>query len=255
MKTVILAAGYATRLYPLTENRPKALLPIGSKPLLNHLVDKINPVRSVQEIVLVTNSRFAKQFEDWTKTSGSRYPIRILDDGTTSNDDRLGAVGDLQFAVERAQIDEDLMVLASDNLFDGSLSDFAAFGASKDGGTIGVFDLKSPAAGAKRYGMVKLDKASRIAEIQEKPEKPDTPFASMGIYYFPRKTLPLIREYLASKEKQDAPGYYVTWLLKRIPMYGYVFGGRWYDIGSIDQLNEASREYEVRGNIQSSSHL
>jgi glucose-1-phosphate thymidylyltransferase len=244
MKTVILAAGYATRLYPLTQNKPKALLSIGSKPLLDHLADKIAAIRGPNEVVLVTNDRFARLFEEWAQKSKLPARPRVLNDGTTSNDDRLGAVGDLDFAIRKAGLADDLLVLASDNLFDGSLADFAAFARAKTGAGVGVYDLKDPALGAGRYGMVTLDGTSRITAIDEKPERPRTRFASMGVYYFPAPSLGLIREYLASPDKKDAPGHYAAWLLAKMPVYGYVFTGRWYDIGSIDQLEEAGREFE-----------
>ncbi len=244
MKTVILAAGYATRLYPLTENKPKALLPIGSKPLIDHLADKIAAIREPNDVVLVTDDRFARQFEEWAQKSRLPSRPRVLNDGTTSNDNRLGAVGDLDFAVRKAGLKDDLLVLASDNLFDGSLADFAVFARANKGAAIGVYDIKDPALGAKRYGMVTLDGTGRITAIDEKPDHPRTRFASMGIYYFPASSLGFIREYLASPDKKDAPGYYATWLLGKMPVYGHVFRGRWYDIGSIDQLEEAGREYE-----------
>jgi len=247
MKTIILAAGYATRLYPLTKNKPKALLPIGSKPLLTHLVGKINEITSNQETVLVTNSLFTKQFEDWAKTAGATKPIRVVDDGTTSNDNRLGAIGDMRFALEKGRVDDDVLMLASDNLFDGSLDEFARFASAKNAPAIGVHDLKDPMLGSKRYGMVKLDASSRIIAIEEKPEKPSSSFASMGLYYFPKSTLAFVDEYLASTSKQDAPGYYVTWLMGKTPIYAHALSGRWYDIGSIDQLEEANREYENAG--------
>lgn len=244
MKTVILAAGYATRLYPLTQNTPKALLKIGSKYLIDHLAAKIAAVGGSGEAIIVTNDRFAAQFGDWARTSSLTPRPRVLNDRTTSNENRLGAVGDLQFAIEEAGLKDDLLVLASDNLFDGSLADFTAFARAKKGAAIGVYDLKDPSIGARRYGMVTLDPSGRILSIDEKPEHPKTRYASMGIYFFPAASLAFIREYLATPDKKDAPGYYAAWLLGKMPVYGHVFGGRWYDIGSLDQLEEAGREYE-----------
>ncbi len=145
MKTVILAAGYATRLYPLTKNKPKALLPVGSKTLLDHLADKIAEIPGPNPIVLVTNSRFFAELEAWARARAPGRAVKVLDDGTSSNETRLGAVGDLQFAIDKAGLDDDLLVLASDNLFDGSLADFTAFARSHEGAAaIGVFDLGIP---------------------------------------------------------------------------------------------------------------
>lgn len=246
MVVIILAAGYATRLYPLTKDKPKALLPIGSRPLMDHLMDKVRPLNPAS-IVLVTNDRFEKQFKDWAAGHPMGNKIRVLNDGTTSNDNRLGAIGDLQFAIDRAKVDGDIIVLASDNLFDGDLAGFARFAASKkDAAAIGVFKLADPQDGSKKYGMVETDPESRILKIEEKPEKPRTPYASMGIYWFPKSSMKYITEYLGSTQKQDAPGYYATWLLDRIKLYAFQFPGRWYDIGSLEQLQEASTNYETR---------
>ena len=244
MKTVVLAAGYATRLYPLTENKPKALLPIGSKLLIDHLAQKIAGIIEPNQTIIVTNDRFYGAFDDWALVGAFKRAV-VLNDRTTSNDDRLGAIGDFQFAIDKLRLDDDVLMLASDNLFDGSLGEFVRFARSKNGAPcVGVTDLGDPMKGSKRYGMIKLDGTGRITAIDEKPEKPQTPYASMGVYYFPRASLHLVREYLSSAQKNDAPGHYVTWLLNKTSVYGFVFKGQWYDIGSIDQLNEAGREYE-----------
>lgn len=243
MKTIILAAGYATRLYPLTENKPKALLPIGPKPLLDHLMQKIEAIPQMDELVLVTNDRFYKQFNDWCRTASKKIRVQVLNDGTTSNDNRLGAIGDLRFAIRSAKINDDILVLASDNLFDGSLADFVAFARKSGGAAIGTYDLGDPQLGAKKYGIIETDAQKKITRIEEKPEKPKASLVSMGIYYFPKKSLPLIDAYLQSAEKQDAPGHYATWLLSRLDVFSYTFRGRWYDIGSFEQLEEANRKF------------
>jgi glucose-1-phosphate thymidylyltransferase len=246
MVIVILAAGYATRLYPLTKDRPKALLEIAGRPLLDHLMEKARSAPGVKEAVLVTNNRFARAFEEWAAARSFGFPLAVLNDGTNSNDDRLGAIGDLQFAIDRRAIRDDLLVLASDNLFEGDLGDFIRFARAHTGaGAIGVSDLKDPRIGAKKYGMIVTDAASRITEIQEKPDAPRSSLASMGIYYFPASSLGYIREYLASGERKDAPGFYATWLLGRLNIFAYPFSGRWYDIGSFDQLEEARTDYRA----------
>lgn len=243
MKIVILAAGYATRLYPLTMDKPKALLEVAGKTILGHLLDKLAAVRPSPEVFLVTNARFFRPFEQWAAHSGAGRRIRVLNDGTSSNEDRLGAIGDLEFAVENGPVADDLLVLAGDNLFEGELGEFIRFAAGRDAPAIGVHELKDPALGALRYGMVEIAPDRRITAIEEKPERPRSPYASMGIYYLPHSSLGYIKRYLSGSEKKDAPGYYMTWLLARTPVYAFPFGGRWYDIGSADQLEQASREY------------
>ena len=247
MVVIILAAGYATRLYPLTKDKPKALLDIGSRPLVDHLIDKISSLKDIKKIILVTNHRFTGQFESWASRQEKKGDIHVLDDRTTSNENRLGAIGDLQFSIDQYQVQDDIIVLASDNLFDGDLKDFVLFANSKkDSGCIGVHDLKDPSIGAKRYGMIRTDAESRILSIDEKPEHPQSSLASMGIYFFPQSSLKFIKEYLASGAKQDAPGFYATWLLAKMQMYAFSFPGRWYDIGSVEQLEEARTSYSLK---------
>lgn len=246
MVVVILAAGYATRLYPLTKNRPKALLEIGLKPLLDHLVDKVKPLDQLQRVVLVTNNRFARAFEEWASRREDRVKIEVLNDGTNSNEDRLGAIGDLHFAIERCGIQEDILVLASDNLFEGDLRDFVAFATSKkNAGCIGVHGLEDPEMGAKKYGIIQIDSDSRILSIEEKPDRPKSRYASMGIYYFPQSSLGHMKEYLGSVQKQDAPGFYATWLLEKMKIFAFLFPGEWYDIGSLEQLKKARSSYRA----------
>lgn len=244
MKVVILAAGYATRLYPLTRNCPKALLRVGSQTILDHLMDHLRLIPDISEAILVTNHRFEPAFSDWAKTAAAPFKISVLDDLTSSNEDRLGAIGDLILAVRRHRIDEDLLVLASDNLFDGRISSFVSFAQEKRAeAAIGVYDIRDRRLAKKRYGVVHLGRDGRVRKIDEKPEVPEHSTISMGVYYFARKTLPLLAEYGSATGRKDAPGHYAVWLLSRTAVYGYLFPGRWYDIGSFDQLEAARASY------------
>lgn len=244
MKAVILAAGYATRLYPLTKDKPKALLPVGAKPLIDHLLDRMTQIQGLDELILVTNHRFYGDFSEWAEGHSFPKPIRVLDDGTSSNETRLGAIGDLQFALKNCSVNDDILVLASDNLFEANLSDFVGFAKSDSReAAVGVYDIQDPKIGAKRYGILELDEKRKITAIEEKPENPKTTFVSMGVYYFAQPTLKYIDEYMQSTAKQDAPGHYVTWLLKKTSVYAFLFTGKWYDIGSLDQLEEARQAY------------
>jgi len=244
MKIIILAAGYATRLYPLTKNKPKALLPIGTKALLDHLFDKIEAIPGVSEVLIVTNDRFANNFSQWADAAARRVKVQVLNDGTTSNDNRLGAIGDLEFAVKKSSVKEDFLVLASDNLFDESLAEFVEFSQGRNSICIGAYDIKDKSIASKRYGIFELDPQSQITAFEEKPENPKTSFVSMGIYYFPASTLSLLDEYMSSSGKGDAPGYYLGWLMQRTKLFAFLFKGQWYDIGSLEQLEEASKNYQ-----------
>ena len=242
MKTVILAAGYATRLYPLTLDRPKCLLSVGGRTLLDALCGKLAAVPEMDEAVIVTNDKFFPQLEAWRLGFKSRVPLRIVNDGTRSNETRLGAVGDLALAIRQAEISGDILMLASDNLFDEGFEGFIAFCKSKGGAVcIGLHDIGDPAKAAKKFGVIQTDAAGRVTGIEEKPECPQSPLIGMGVYYFPKGTLAFVGEYLSSKSAQDAPGHYIRWLFGRTAIFGFLFGGMWYDIGDLKALEEANR--------------
>ena len=246
MRVIILAAGYATRLYPITRNQPKALLSVGGRWMIDHLMDRVDTVTEVEEIVLVTNERFFRMFSHWAAGRARRYPaskpIRVFSDGTTSNADRLGATGDLRYALRQARISDDLLVLASDNLFDENLSAFAAKLLEQDGGVlIGTTDIGNPALAAGRYGTVEKSEDGEVTVIEEKPLEPKTSLVSMGVYGLSRRVLPFLDEYLSGKEVKDAPGHFIKWLLNHVEVRAYEFKGRWYDIGSFDQWAQADK--------------
>ena len=240
MKALILAAGYATRLYPLTKEYPKPLLMVKGRPIIDHILAKLNTIRGINEILVVTNSKFISRFRDWKKRTKFKKPVTIVDDLTHSLKDRRGAVGDMDFVIRKKRIDEDLLVIGGDNLFDGRLSDFISFAARKNSyPVIGAYDIKKLQE-AKRYGVLNLDNRNRIIDFQEKPRVPKSRLVAMCVYYLPRKTLSFIREYLQDKNnKPDATGFYIEWLRRKTALYAYVFGGCWYDIGDYKFYNKA----------------
>ena len=247
MKAVILAAGYATRLYPLTENKPKCLLEVAHITILDRLVEELNAITSLEKIVLVTNARFFEQLNMWKKTSHSRVPVQIINDRTTSNDNRLGAIGDLGLAVREAGIKTDLLLLASDNLFEQSLASFVDFAqGKKESVAIAVYDLGKPELASKKFGVIETSATDEVIGFEEKPEKPKSSLIGMGVYYFPGKTLPLIAEYLSQKNAQDAPGFYVAWLLGKVKIFCLRFKGLWFDIGDIRSLEEANQIFKSK---------
>jgi glucose-1-phosphate thymidylyltransferase len=229
MKALILAAGYATRLRPLTDSIPKQLLPVGGRPMVDWILDRIQQT-SADEIHLVTNARFAPDFERWAEDRD----VVIHNDGTTSNDDRLGAVGDIHFV----GLDDDLLVVAGDNLFDYSLADYEAYWRAKGGSCVAVLDVGDPEL-AKRYGIVDVDENDRITNFVEKPEHPPTTLCATATYLYTRGHARLVETYLEEGNPPDQPGHYVAWLHKRKPVYAYRFPGEWFDIGDIGQLLEA----------------
>ena len=246
MKAIILAAGYATRLYPLTENKPKCLLTVGGRTILDSLVAKIDATKACDEILIVTNAKFYTLLDDWKKKASYKLPIRVINDGTTSNETRLGAIGDLGLALRTAEVKADVFMLASDNLFDQELALFLNFAKEKKGVCTAVYDIKDPALAAKKYGVFETDPAGRVLTIEEKPEQPKTSLIGMGLYYFSKESLPYVSKYLSDKNSKDAPGYYVRWLSERTPVFCFTFQGMWYDIGDLNALEEANRLFKVK---------
>jgi glucose-1-phosphate thymidylyltransferase len=242
MKCVLLAAGYATRLYPLTRNMPKSLLPVGNRTILERILEKVERVDEIDEVVLVSNARFFDQFEAFVGSYRSAKRYSVLNDGTTDNDKRLGAIADLKLAVDRKGIDEDTMVLAGDNLFDFGLDDFARFFRQKQADCITAHRLEDLAE-LRRTGVVELSEDRRVLSFQEKPAEPKSTWAVPPFYLYRRETLPLLDEYLASGENPDAPGHFVPWLAARRPVYAFTFEGRRYDIGNLESYEEAKRVF------------
>jgi glucose-1-phosphate thymidylyltransferase len=236
VKALILAAGYATRLRPLTDSIAKPLLPVGGRPMVDWIVERIAET-SADEIHLVTNARFADDFERWAEDKD----VRVHDDGTTSNEDRLGAIGDIDFV----GLDDDLLVIASDNLFDYSLADYEAYWRAKDGSCIAVYDVGDPEL-AKKYGIVDVDEDDRVTSFVEKPEEPPTTLCATATYLYTREHAALVSTYLAEGNPPDQPGNFVAWLHERAPVYAYRFPGEWYDVGDQAQLLEADNRMRRR---------
>jgi glucose-1-phosphate thymidylyltransferase len=235
VKAIVLAAGYATRLRPLTDDVPKPLLPVGGRPILDWILANIREVDEIDETHVVTNSRFAPDFAAW----GARHDVIVHDDGTSTNEDRLGAIGDLKHVLDRAGIDDDVLVVAGDNLFDFELSDYVRFWRARENSSaVGVYDCGDLELAAG-YGIVELDSDDRITFFVEKPEHPPSTLAAIATYLYARRQLPLIAEYLAEGNAPDQAGSLVAWLYPREPVYGYRFAGEWFDIGNRKQLLEA----------------
>lgn len=245
MKAVVLAAGYATRLYPLTRDRPKALLPVGGKPMLEHLLERLDEVPGLDAVHVVTNSKFAAAFREWAGGYGAGPgAVRILDDGTSDEKTKLGAIGDLDLAIRTAEIDDDLLVLAGDNLFSESLASFVEFGRAKGAPALGVYDVGDLEA-IRRYNAIELDDDDRVTFFEEKPEHPTSTLTGIALYFYPRSTLGLVGAYLAEGNNPDQPGWLVQWLYPRADVYAWRVPGRWYDVGSQETLAEADRAFTL----------
>jgi glucose-1-phosphate thymidylyltransferase len=244
VKAVVLAAGYATRLYPLTLDRPKALLPVGGKPMLDRLLDRLDEIPELVAVHVVTNSKFVAALREWAEGSGRG--VRILDDGTAAEEDRLGAIGDLELAIRTEAIDDDLLVVAGDNLFSESIAPFAAFGREKGSPALGVYDVGDPGTIRGRYNAIELDDDDRVVFFEEKPDRPTSTLTGIALYFYPRSSLGLVSRYLEEGNNPDQPGRLIQWLYPRTPVYAWRVPGRWYDVGSKETLAEADRAFAAR---------
>jgi glucose-1-phosphate thymidylyltransferase len=249
MKALILAAGYATRLRPLTDTWAKELLPVGGRPIVDRIVDNLADVAEVDEVHLVTNARKAPWFHEWARGRD----VTVHDDGTASNDDRLGAIGDMLFVVDRIGANDDLLVIAGDNLFDFQLSGLVGYWQTKGvASAVAVRDVGSLEL-ARQYGIVALDAEGRIRSFVEKPPEPASTLAATATYLYHREHVRLIRTYVESEANADQPGRLVAWLHEREPVYGWVFTEPWYDIGDQDQLLEADNRLRAAAGLPARS--
>lgn len=237
MKAIILAAGYATRLYPLTLDKPKALLPIGGKPIIDYIVEQMNTIDELDEIYVVTNSRFAVQFTAWAEKLDNPIPVTVLDDGTTDDANKRGAIGDISFVIDEMKIDDELMVIAGDNFFTYSLKEYVAFFHQKQRDCVCVKAWEDESV-LSQFGIALLDEAGKVLSIEEKPAQPKSNTVVFAAYLYRRETVPLFAEYLAAGNKPDAPGNFPAWLYQRKEVYAYTFAEECYDIGTPESYRE-----------------
>lgn len=242
MKTIVIAAGYATRLGELTKNFPKPLLKIGNNTILGRLLDDIDPIQAINEHIIITNHRFAEFFREWANNQHYTKPITILDDGTSTNETRLGAVGDLLFAMEQLQLNDDLLVVAADNLLFFHFRDFVDFANEKQTSCIMYHD-QSSIEKLQRTGVVVIDENNRVIEMAEKPQIPKTHHAVPPFYLYMRKDFNLIRHALENGCGNDAPGNLAHYLVEHTIMHAWPMNGDRFDIGSLDTYYEACEKY------------
>lgn len=242
MKNIVIAAGYATRLYPLTENYPKPLLKVGDRTILGRMLDDIDPLPDIDSHIIVTNHKFAPIFEEWLETTSYAKPITIIDDGTTSNDNRLGAVRDLLLALEKCSVDDDIMVLAADNILEFSLRGFIDFFHEK-GTSVIMCHHEPELKRLQRTGVIAVDDDMKVLEMQEKPEKPVSSWAVPPFYIYSRADLPLIRESLEHGCGFDAPGNLARYLTGASTLHAWPMPAGRFDIGSLDSYREAQERF------------
>lgn len=246
MKCLVLAAGYATRLYPLTKNFPKPLLDVSGKSILDRLVSDVDTIENIDEIIIVSNHKFIDIFGKWLDESKMRYSRRItlLDDGSTCNEDRLGAVRDIAFVIEKLGIDDDLMVIAGDNLLDFSFSGFADFFQNKNGTCI-MCHYEPEVEKLRKTGVAIIDDDSRVIEMQEKPYDPKSNWAVPPFYIYRREDLGHIIDGVNSGScATDAPGSFISWFCTKCDVFAYRMPGKRYDIGDMESYERAQKEFD-----------
>ena len=242
MICVALCAGYATRLYPLTENFPKALLEVRGKTILDWLYDDICLSGAVEKFVVVSNHRYIRHFERWAAEKHGA-PVEVIDDGTESNETRLGAVRDVDLAVQQLHLDDDLLVIAGDNVLDFSLSRFISYFAEKKTSAIMRYFCDDPAR-LKKGGVIEPDAHDLILRIEEKPAEPFACWCAPPFYVYAKQDLHFIEEALSSGCGADAPGSFMAWLSKHAPVHAMEMPGKRYDIGNMASYEAVQREYE-----------
>ena len=239
MTSIILAAGYATRMYPLTLNYPKPLLEVGGKKIIDWLIEDLEKA-GVERTVVVSNHKFISQFQAWAE---GRENIIVLDDGSEDNDHRLGAVKDIEFAIEKANIDDDIVVLAGDNVLNFSLSSFIEYGRKRKTSCIMRHEEKDENK-LRKTGVIEINEDELVLNMEEKPKEPKSNWAVPPFYYYTKEDKDLIKEGIASGCGTDAPGSFVSWLVKTRPVHAYRMIGERFDVGSIEGYEKIKKEYK-----------
>ena len=245
MKALILCAGYATRLYPLTKDKPKPLLPVGKKPMIEYILERVKEAENIDKIYIATNGKFYSHFRRWSKNYQGKNQLKIIDDETFSDDEKLGAIGDIKFAIDKEKINDDLLIIGGDNLFDFSIIDFIRFFNEKKRTAVALYNVIDEEE-IKKYSVVTLDNDKKIVNFEEKPENPSTTLAAICMYIFPKEELGLISDYIKEGGNPDATGFYIAWLYRHRPVYGFVFAGNWYDIGDKNIYQFVNKKYSTK---------
>jgi glucose-1-phosphate thymidylyltransferase len=243
MKVIILAAGYATRLYPLTLTQPKPLLPVAGKPMIEYVLDNLAPITEIDRVYVVTNAKFAGHFQKWSdgyRAAGSKMNFTVVNDGSTDDSNKLGAIGDIHFVLKQHKLDDDLIVVAGDNLFSQNLEGFGRVCREKNAPVLALYDV-GDLEQIKKYNSITLDDQGRITFFEEKPKNPTSTLTGIALYYYPKSVIPMINQYIAEGNNPDQPGRLVQWLYPRTPVYTWKVPGIWYDIGSKETLEEANK--------------
>jgi glucose-1-phosphate thymidylyltransferase len=245
MKAIILAGGFAKRMWPLTKDKPKHLLPIADEPMLNHVLEKLKNLSELDRIYVSTNAKFEEQFNKYLSSISYEQRIELFIEDTKSEQEKLGSVGALGLLIREKEIDDDLIVIGGDNLFDFKMKDFEEFFKNKQGNIVALYDIRSIKS-ATLYGVVSIDNHQRVIDFAEKPEKPKSSLVSTACYLFTQKGVKNILHYLSEGNDPDKMGHFIEWLYKNDDVFGFIFDGYWFDIGSFESYDEANEFFQTR---------
>lgn len=245
MKVLLLNAGYATRLYPLTKDMPKSLLPLGKRRIIDFILDSIDKLKDVDEIILISNSKFYGKFKEWADSVDrtGKAPIKVLDDGTDSPDNMRGAIGDIMFAIDKCKIDDDVCIMAGDNIFTYDILEMYDFFRKKDADTLIAVNVPEKEQ-LRKLAVALLDEDGRILDMEEKPSEPKSHWGIYATYFYKKETLKLLESYIAEGNSPDAPGHFPSWLHKRQPVYAFRGEGSCVDIGTLENYEMTKKAYE-----------
>jgi glucose-1-phosphate thymidylyltransferase len=245
MKLIILGAGYATRLYPLTLTQPKPLLKVAGKPMIEHVIDNLATIPHIDHAYVVTNAKFVDHFQKWAETYKHpqlRFGFTIVNDGSTDDSNKLGAIGDMHLVLTQSEITDDIIMVGGDNLFSNDLAEFGEFCRQKNAPVLAVYDV-GDLEEIKKYNAIEIDEEGRIVYFEEKPAQPKSTLTGIALYYYPGSSISLIHQYIAEGNNPDQPGRLVQWMYKRVPFYTWKVPGIWYDVGSKETLEEANEVF------------
>ena len=242
MKAIILAGGYAKRLWPLTKNKPKQLLSVGGRPMIEYIMEKLETHKEIDKIIISTNEKFKDNFKEWLPGYKSTKDISLVIEPTLSEKNKLGSVGALGYVIREKNINEELMIIGGDNLFEFDLRDLINYYKEKKGNVVALYNIKSIQK-AQSYGVAKIDEEMRVINFVEKPKNPPSTLVSTACYVLSSEGVKSILTYLDAGENPDAIGFFIKWLIKREKVFGFVFSGKWFDIGSLESLKEADSIY------------
>jgi glucose-1-phosphate thymidylyltransferase len=244
MKAVILAGGFAKRMWPLTENQAKALLPVAGKPIINYILNKLDTISDITDVFVSTNKKFENDFRKWSGSVRTGKNLKLVIENHMEENKKLGAVGGLKYLIDTEKIDDDLLVIAGDNLFEFDLNSFVGYCNGCRDPVVAFYDIGDIEKVRNKFGVAILDTNNSVKDFQEKPSEPKSTLISTCIYLIPREDLRLIDEYLADDNNPDAPGFFIQWLNKKKNIRGFVFNEKWFDIGSFELYDAANKEFK-----------